>query len=219
MKHLVGIFVFFMSVGLLAQMNSMVYLKNGSAIRGEVVKNDATGISLRTKDGSYWNFDTVQVERIERFVPTVKDRGFYNLTSLGLLGGELVSISARVVNGYTFNRHWEAGFGLGFEQLRWNPYVPVFLEGRYQFLNGSTRPFVALHGGYAMPVRNFEFDKGGLTGGAELGVTHYFSSHLGISTSVGYRYARLAENSMWWDDFKTITQMNRFEIRLGLVFR
>ena len=202
-----------------AQSNSMVILKNGSEIRGRVLKNDETGVQIRTRDGSLWNFTPDEVVSVKDYSPTVSSTGFYNRTSVGVMGGDMVSPSLYVVNGYSFNQHWEAGFGMGLESFYWNTYIPLFLEGRYSFFNGPTKPFVALNAGYEMPVRNMEFNKGGFTGGVQLGITHYFSNHVGIVTSAGYRFALLKEESMWWDDFETIRQINRYEIRLGFVFR
>jgi len=220
MKLFATFIVLLLTIGLNAQMNSVVHLKNGSAIRGEITREDSLGISLRTRDGSTWTYPQSEIVKIEKFAPEINKSGFYNKTSVGIMGGgEQVSASLRVVNGYSFNAHWDLGFGVGIEQLRWNPYVPLFLEGRYSIFSGATRPFIAVHGGYALPLRNMEFNKGGLTAGAEIGVTHYFSNHVGISTSIGYRYAYLRENNSWWEDFVTISQINRFEIRLGFVFR
>jgi hypothetical protein len=219
MKNLFSMLAIFLSLIASAQKNSLVKLKNGSAIRGEVLKNDTTGVSIETKDGSLWNFSAAEVLAIEESSINVNSTGFYNRTSLGILGGSEIGYSLRTVNGYSFNRHWEVGLGVGIDRFLWTPYIPIFAEGRYSLFTGATRPFVSAHAGYEMPLRNFEFNKGGLTTGLDLGVTHYFSKHLGISTSAGYRFALLKENSMWWDDFTTISQLNRYEIRLGLVFR
>lgn len=219
MKNVFSILAIFLVVIASAQKNSLVKLKNGSAIRGEVLKNDTTGVSIETKDGSLWNFSASEVLSIEESTINVNSKGFYNRTSLGVLGGSEIGISLRTVNGYSFNRHWEVGLGLGLDRFLWTPYIPIFVEGRYSLFTGATRPFVSAHAGYELPLRNLEFNKGGLTTGIDLGVTHYFSNHLGISTSAGYRFAILKENSQWWDDFATISQISRFEIRLGLVFR
>ena len=219
MKKLILIILMIAPLTMLAQMNSVVNLKNGSAVRGEVLQNDSTGVRLRTRDGSYWNFKADEVLSVEKFKTEIKETGYYNRVSLGVLGGNDSGGSVRVVNGFSLNRHWDFGFGLGIEALRWDAYIPVFLETRYNILEGNTRPFVSVSAGYEMPVRNFEFNKGGFSGGIDMGVTHYVSRHVGVSTSLGYRYAWLKENSSWWDDFTTISQINRFEIRFGLVFR
>jgi hypothetical protein len=219
MKNVFSILAIFLTLIVSAQKNSLVKLKNGSAIRGEVLKNDTSGVSIETKDGSLWNFSAGEVLSIEESTINVNSKGFYNRTSLGVLGGSEIGGSVRTVNGYSFNRHWEIGLGLGLESFTWTPYIPIFLEGRYSLFTGATRPFVSAHAGYELPLRDLEFNKGGLTTGLDLGVTHYFSNHIGISTSAGYRFAILKANSQWWEDFSTISQINRFEIRLGLVFR
>lgn len=219
MKNVFSILAIFFTLIASAQKNSLVHLKNGSAIRGEVLKNDSTGVSIKTKDGSLWNFSSEDILSVEQNSISVNSKGYYNRTSLGVMGGSQIGASMRVVNGYSFNRHWEMGLGIGLERFTWTPYIPIFLESRYSLFSGPTRPFVSAHAGYEMPLRNLEFSKGGLTTGLALGITHYFSNRIGISTSVGYRFALLKENNIWWEDFSTISQINRYEIRLGLVFR
>jgi hypothetical protein len=209
-----------LAFGASSQMNSRVYLQNGSILKGEVLKNDETGVRVRTRDGSYWNFSAEEVVSVEKYSPTVSRTGFYNRTSLGVIGGDFFSPSLHIVNGYSFNSHWEAGFGLGVEAFTWNGgYVPLFLEGRYTLLEGRTSPFVSVMAGYEMPTRSWSSNKGGFTTGLQLGMTHYFSDHVGIVTSIGYRFAYLEEENMWWDDFETIRLANRYEIRFGFVFR
>src|SRR5688500_16513348 len=106
MKVLTGFIAFILTVSVYAQMNSMVYLKNGSALRGEITKEDSTGITLRTRDGSNWNYTPDEVLRIEKYSPEINKSGFYNKTSVGIIGGgDQVSASFRVVNGYSFNPH------------------------------------------------------------------------------------------------------------------
>ena len=220
MKKLIGfVLVCFISVSPFAQPNSIVKLKNGSEIKGEILKNDESGVQLRTRDGSIWNFTQEEVASTEKFIPTVSRKGFYNRSTVGVMGGDSFSPSLQVVNGYSFNSHWDTGVGIGFEQFYFNKYIPLFIEGKYSLLNRTTSPFVSMIAGYQMPLSNFHANKGGFTGGVQLGITHYFSNHLGISTSAGYRFAHLKVMNMWWDDFATIQQINRFEVRVGLVFR
>ena len=202
-----------------SQMNSRVYLKNGSIVKGEVLQNDETGVRVRTRDGSYWNFDPEEVVSVEKYIPTVSRKGFYNRTSLGVLGGDFFSPSLHIVNGYSFNSHWEAGFGLGLETFTWSGYVPLFLEGRYTVLDGRTSPYASVMAGYEMPTTQWSYNKGGFTTGLQVGMTHYFSDHVGIVTSIGYRFAYLKEVNWWWEEWETIRLANRYEMRFGFVFR
>lgn len=201
-----------------AQTGMVVHLKNGSAVRGELISEDSTGVKIRTRDGSYYNYSLSEIESIEKFTPSISKSGFYNKTSVGVLGGAQISGSLNVVNGYAFNEHFEAGFGLGIESFVWDPYIPVFLEGRFNFLTGRTRPYVSATAGYEVPLIDIGNMLGGLTTGAEIGMTHYFAQHVGISTSIGYRFLYLKERS-WWDDSFISREMHRFEVRLGFVFR
>jgi len=227
MKKISGLIVgLLIAFSVNAQTNSVVKLKNGSVLKGEILKDDDTGVQLRTRDGSVWNFTKEEVASTEKFSPTVSPngpqcgrKGFYNRSTIGVMGGDNFSPSLQIVNGYSFNSHWETGFGIGLEQFFWNPYLPIFLEGRYTLLNKTTSPYISINAGYEMPMRNFNMNKGGFTAGIQLGITHYFSNHVGISTSAGYRFTQLKEINMWWDDFETIRQLNRFEVRVGLVFR
>jgi hypothetical protein len=81
MKNLFSILAIFLTLTASAQKNSLVKLKNGSAIRGEVLKNDTTGVSIETKDGSLWNFSASEVLSIEESTINVNSKGFYNRTS------------------------------------------------------------------------------------------------------------------------------------------
>lgn len=212
-------FIFIASFGAMAQLGSVVTLKNGSELKGEILKDDETGVKLRTRDGSIWYFSQEEVASTEKFIPTVSRNGFYNRSTIGVMGGDQLSPSLQVVNGFGFKNHWEIGLGMGVERFYWNNYLPVFIEGRYSLLNKLASPFVSLNAGYELPVRNFISNKGGFTAGFQIGGEYYFSNHVGLSISTGYRFASLKVVNTWWDDNETIQQINRFEVRLGFVFR
>lgn len=147
--------------------------------------------------------------------------GFYNRISVGVLGGSNSSPSFNVVNGYRFNEHFSTGFGLGFEHFfnRW--YVPLFFEGNYKLLKNNTSPFLGLMSGYELPLRSIANDKGGFTCGGKIGFDFFVNKHVGITTSLGYRFGILRDfsNSNSWDNFVVIRQLNRYEFRVGVVFQ
>ena len=112
--------------------------------------------------------------------------------------------------------------GFGVEDIAGTSYIPMFMHGQYNFLTSNTTPFVSVLVGYEMALSNQEYNKGGFTTGAKVGINHYFSEHVGISTSFGYRYGYFKqENSFgWWSTPTTvIREINRFEFRFGLVFK
>jgi len=147
--------------------------------------------------------------------------GFYNRVNVGVLGGSASSRSFNIVNGYRFDEHWSVGLGLGIEEFYWNRYIPTFVEGNYNLLKSNTTPWVSLLVGYELPYQNIGSVRGGITAGGKIGFSYFVADHVGISTSVGYRYARLTDQSNWWgwEDYLTVTNINRFEFRVGLVFK
>ena len=63
-----------------------------------------------------------------------KKSGYINNTSFGVLLGEnnynnpLVNFTFSMVNGYQFNKHWQAGVGIGMDVIYRSLLFPVFLR-------------------------------------------------------------------------------------------
>jgi hypothetical protein len=161
--------------------------------------------------------------------PTLKG-GIYNRTSLGILAGEESSnISFMSSNGYRFKNNIELGVGLGLERSYYSWKAPLFLDMRYNFKlkkAASTFPFVSLIGGYEAGLNNYTRSRGGF-GNASIGLTHYFTDHIGITTSLGYRYSYSEEDNQYYCfdliyypyPSTTIKELHRFEMRIGLAIR
>jgi opacity protein-like surface antigen len=153
----------------------------------------------------------------------IKDKsavsGFYNRVNFGLLAGSDLTASFHVVNGYRFNERWSTGVGVGAENYRWNSFLPLFLEGNYQFFKSGSSPYASIMAGYLLPYRNFPADKGGFTCGGDVGFNYFLGKHVGITTAVGYRFAYLRNANNFWDDFQTIQEVNRYSVRIGVIFK
>jgi len=147
---------------------------------------------------------------------------FYSSVNVGFMPAQRLSKSFHIINGYKFNSHLQAGIGLGVEDIAGYGYTPIFLHGQYNLFKTSTSPFISVMVGYEMALNNQEQNKGGFTTGAKFGINHYFSDHVGLTTSVGYRYGYFKQKSTfgWWSEpTVTIREINRFEFRFGLVFK
>lgn len=202
--------------------NDLVTLKNGSAIRGKILAETTESVQIKTKDGSIWNYAQAEIESIGKYKPMVPQLGYYNQTSISLLGGSDLSASFQVINGYSFNPHWGLGIGLGIESFRGRTYAPIFIDGQYTLNDNTFSPFGALSFGYDIATQNAEYNKGGLFGNARIGMRGQLGEHIGILTSIGYRYAYLRQDLWhWWDTEPVleITRINRFEFRFGFIFR
>lgn len=221
MKYLLIISLFIWHNNLIAQ-KDLVKLKNGSEIRGTIKIQSDSIVKIETKDGSLWVFNRNEIDSLASFIAKPIGKGFYNTTSIGMMTGSQVSGSFQVVNGYALNENWHFGFGIGFEKFYYQSYVPLFLETRCHLLKKASTPFISIGLGYTAPTHNFDRYFGGFLGQAHIGYKQHINDHLGLLTSVGYRYSYLiSESNNWWisQPITEITEINRVEFRFGLIFR
>lgn len=163
--------------------------------------------------------------QVETIAPKVNG-GYYGRGSVGLLIGELSSGSAQVSNGYAFGCGLDVGLGLGYENYNYTRFAPVFVETRYNFGKRETKPFVGLMGGYMAGLNQYNNAKG-FTAGLQVGITHYFTKHFGISTSVGYRYVMTESTNIYYTQLHYFApypymenqNIHRIEARFGVVIR
>lgn len=153
---------------------------------------------------------------------TVGKGYFYGRGSVGLLVGNLSSGSIRLSSGYHFRFGLEAGIGMGFETF-YDRYTPLFTELRYNFGKKQTQPFVGIMGGALIQLNQNYVNSAVGTFGVQIGMTHFFSKHIGLSTSVGYRYADLNQGIYYlYPHFApepyTISN-HRAELRIGLMLK
>jgi len=147
----------------------VVYLKNGSIIRGLVVEQvpNAT-LKIKTADGSIFVYQMAEVEKItkEESAPvyastrsgkkSAATKGYKGFMEVG--GAIPVSdngsgiFSLRTSHGYQFNPYFYLGAGLSID-WHFNDddllYVPLFANGRVNFINNPTSPYFDLKIGYS----------------------------------------------------------------------
>lgn len=158
-------------------------------------------------------------------LPVLKNKsvvsGFYNQVNVGVLGGSSSSGSFHIINGYRLNERWSAGVGLGIEEFYNRKYVPIHFEGNMNILKRNTTPWVSVMAGYELPFQNIGPNRGGFTAGGKVGFSYFIGTHIGITTSLGYRYAHFENTVNWWgwDSFVEITDVNRYEFRVGMIFK
>lgn len=220
----------------------VVYLHNGSMVRGQLIeKIEGSHVKIETADGSLWVFPMAEVKEVGTANTPARSkdfaqspRGFYNLLDAGIMSGQsgdesIHSPSVHTIGGYRFNPHLAAGLGVGIENFE-IPLAPVFAEGRYYVLKkGRFSPFVALQGGYAIPLKNYRdfenewINKGGIMANANIGLRNYINSNLGLVVSAGFRHQQSVSKQVYWwftdtDEASLIHRYNRFVFRIGLVF-
>lgn len=137
----------------------VVYLKNGSILRGTIVLQDLGKlIQLRTTDYSLWVFKQDQIDSITRLPsPRVASKtGYFNLTEIGILTGNHTNVSKAPftllnVSGWNFKSGFATGVGLGIEFSN-ETYFPVVADIRYYLREKRPLPFVSLQAGFSIPL-------------------------------------------------------------------
>ena len=160
---------------------------------------------------------------------------FYNATSIGIMPindktGPTNMLT--IVNGVQFNNRISVGLGFGIEKTSYwyKKDLPLFIEGRYAFTQKPNSLYISMMTGYLLSFDNQNRnDNYGITAGASLGINIFASKHVGISTSLGYRYSHVVgqTNDFYWNSFapggcldlNKQVDLNRFELKVGFIIR
>lgn len=138
--------------------DEVVYLKNGSEIRGSVIEyTSGETIKIQTRDGSIFVFQSNEVERIS-IVRNIKEKtagleqGHRWFVEYAETIGECSRIELSGVYGYQIRPKLLIGGGVGFHYyFDEDAYeVPIFVDVRYDFINRRATPFVDVRGGYTV---------------------------------------------------------------------
>jgi hypothetical protein len=204
------------------QMEDVVYLKNGSIIRGEILElNTVESVKIQLYGGSVFVFSMDEVEKITKepsFMKkkqkkiTIKEKGFFNTTETGInlstgngnnngWGGYYsgsAGFSFHNISGIYFNHWFAAGVGIGIDNFGNDyPISPVYLRLEGNLLKSSITPFYFIDGGIGIPwqkKRNeYSTVTGGFGGNAGFGLKFHTASALSWHFSVGYKYQRKKE--------------------------
>lgn len=217
-----------------------VYLKTGSVIRGNIQEIELTDhVKIADLCGNIWYYKIGDVEKItaEPYINNFGlekeslgfNTGFVNMTSVGFLAGssnnmQVAPFSLVMVNGYRNSLGITTGVGVGIEFLSTN-YMPLFLDLRYEFLEGDVVPYAMAKGGYSLPLSSdrSEYDidysyTGGPLVAVGVGLKIKSRTHFAWDIGLMYRYQQTSYSEIydWNQQEYTYTDVyNRIEIRLG----
>lgn len=161
MRILTLILTIFFSLSLFAQRGKrdVVYLKNGSIVRGTIMLVDPGRlIKLKTPDRNIWVFEQNKIDSIVRpeRIRIQQKNGYFNLTEMGVLAGNSANYKKNPftlmnINSWKFENGFSAGVGVGVEFFN-ETYLPVVADFRYFLRSEGALPFVSLQGGYSIPL-------------------------------------------------------------------
>jgi hypothetical protein len=188
----------------------VVYLKNGSIIRGIIIEQVPNqNIKIQTKDRNVFVFKYNEIEKMTKEnLPTdnsynspnvtdFKRSGFINLTEINYSDGvgnvkiedfkfknNDNSFGFRTVNGYQFNKHFSLGIGIGIDKYKNTTFLPITFDGRATILKGKISPIFTANIGYAFGLND---SKGGVTFNPQIGIKTYLSKNIAYIFNFGYK--------------------------------
>lgn len=216
----------------------VVYLKNGSIIRGIIIEQvPNSSLKIQTSDGSIFAYAMEEVEKITKEVTTSRSRsrsgsvsGYDRFGQPRLRGykgfvetGYAFDISDCGTNrleiltthGYQFNNYLFVGGGAGL-----NFYtdadlvsVPVFASFRANFMNRKITPFADLKSGYAFGDAETAFVTVGF------GVRFALAKKMALNLKLEYAYQEAdADYSYGIYYYESTESANSIGIKLGFEF-
>lgn len=233
--------------------NDILRLKNGSFIRGTIIEYIVGDhVKIKTEEGKVYEFPASEVltagagtGSVRSALPktiTFKNKGYYNITSLGFMFGNngwlRINPGLYTVNGYQWNPHVMTGLGLGVEYMEGGGKLPITANFQYNFLKTGSTPIAEAFAGYTISGKSNAFvnwwgedlnarNYGGFTSGASFGFRAFTGQNVGIVLTGGYRFQMLKArfNETFWNGNESFTHEvvqnsfhNRFTLRFGLIF-
>lgn len=215
----------------------IIYLKNGSVLRGNVLENEA-GIKVRFEMIGH-NQLVIPDSAIKMIMMNQpkKPSGKETLSSpvelaanVSFYGGIKNSGGFTFVTSYLFPFRMSAGVGIGTE---WFDYqqLPFSADVSYCFLEGAWSPYLYAKGGYALPLSKKDKDYepenyGGVLAGVGAGMRFNFAKRNALIFSLGYRYQKTKSvlgNYVWHssgqlNETVTYNEFNRITFSFGFLF-
>ncbi|GIV34674.1 MAG: hypothetical protein KatS3mg031_2209 [Chitinophagales bacterium] len=226
----------------------VVYLKNGSVVRGmitEFVPDES--VKIETRDKSIFIFLMHDVEKItwnnpssekKTYDPVIKKSGYFNETETGLMLGKkstgkyAADLSVHTVHGYQINRHVRVGCGTGVDHYAeyGNTFVPVFGSISGDIIKYWITPFYSAHAGYGFLVEKDTYAgetrdnsfKGGWLVQSGLGVRFYTPAKISLSLIFAIKL-QYSQRSYTYDYapetlYREERLYRRYAVRLGMHF-
>jgi len=205
------------------QYEDVVYLKNGSIIRGMIVEQIPNQtLKIKTADRNVFVFEFDQIEKItkeeipQEFIieeqkpapppnPYVaKENGFESeidlLLAVQLEWAEPV-LGMHAIAGYRFIPQFFMGGGFGVEIYSDGNMLPLFLNIRTDFVKARVTPFFSANVGYAFGWINGEdgSDWGGIFLEPGIGFRFNIAEHFGLNLSSSIKFQKAYSNRYYYD--------------------
>lgn len=186
-------------------MQDVIYLKNGSVIRGIIVEQIPNeSIKMETRDGNLFVYKLDEISKLTKenevkgsAKKSLKGNGYMGIVEVGYgidAGGDLAKltninrVNVSIINGYKFNPYLYLGLGTGIIYYTGDAdelSIPLYTYFKANFINNKVSPFASMSLGYIMNTKEDAFFSGLLLEPA-VGVNFSVSQRNNISFSLSY---------------------------------
>lgn len=221
-------------------MDDVIYLKNGSKIKGTILQLFPDSIvRIEQVGGSIWVFsmkEIAMIDKEEKFklkANITEAKGYRFGIDAGVLIGSgdnqnNAPLSLQMIHSYHITPATAFGIGTGLEFFH-TTQVPLFADIRHYFNRKYYAPFLFLQGGAMIPIGSKETDytgssykeKIGFMVNSGFGFIFPMSEKSAFSISLSYRYHELkfSRDNSQLPDYMRIEKMNRFNLRFGFILQ
>jgi hypothetical protein len=196
-------------------LEDVVYLKNGSIIRGVIVEQVPNqSLKIQTADRSLFVFRFDEIEKISKDYPTNskneslnneengKTSRWINWTEYNYCPGvDLFKLETKTisnignfsvgfnsVHGLKLNENIALGLGVGFDKNNFAMLIPVSIDGRIALYQGKISPIISAKLGYSISI--IEND-GGLILNPKIGFRISLNQNLSYILNIGYKWQNI----------------------------
>ncbi|MCL3853042.1 MULTISPECIES: hypothetical protein [Parabacteroides] len=244
MKRVLFVFVFLFAAMqwsfAQSDMKEVVYLKNGSIIKGIIVEQVPNkSLKIQTADGSLFVCDMKDVEKITKEAVygshnrsySSRDlntkyvkRGYKGFVDFGYTVGTGDFSEGRVElttsHGFQFNPYLFLGGGTGFNYYHESEVfaMPLFVDFRANFMQGPIVPFAGVKTGYTASLSD-DADDLGFYFAPSVGVKFMLNNRLAFNATLGYT-VQLAEvyYYSYYNNYYSDENLGGVSIKVGLEF-
>ena len=218
----------------------VVYLKNGSIIRGVVIEQVPNeSIKIETSDKSIFVYQMDEIQKITKEEkPVAKNErinaspsageglkpGYRGIMEMGYQFGTgdygMDRLKFNIINGGQFSPYFYLGGGVG---LRYYfdaeaALVPVFVHARTNILDKKVSPYFAFSLGYTFDA-TYDFEGVGLLLSPSTGVTFNVSEKVNLNVGVTYEMQSMEFYTDYYYDYDLFRKNSgAFSVDFGLSF-
>lgn len=212
----------------------VVYLKNGSIIRGVILENIPNkSIKIETADRSVFVYQTDEIEKLAtEIIPEKKESpltnqgfqpGYKGIVELGFqtsvkyLGTDRFILN--IINGFQVSPYFSFGFGTGLQYYRdVEAYlVPVFIDFRANLMIQKVSPYLALGLGYSYDPK-YDFSGVGFLLTPTIGVCIAVSGKSKVYAGIGYEMQKMEYHSYQNDWLPISVNLGAMSMNVGISF-